>query len=122
VIRCAGRTAAIAAVVTRAGGVAAVVRSNRQEVAMRNARKNVSAHGSSTESREGSSSGYSPAQRDKSVPADEQIRMRAYELYLERGNGPGDEREDWLRAEREYRERSGDREQRGEIRAELSEP
>lgn len=35
---------------------------------------------------------------------DEQIRARAYELYLERGGGPSDEMEDWLRAEREYRE------------------
>jgi hypothetical protein len=35
---------------------------------------------------------------------EEQIRARAYELYLERGGGPSDEMEDWLRAEREYRE------------------
>ncbi|MDQ4079915.1 MAG: DUF2934 domain-containing protein [Gemmatimonadota bacterium] len=35
---------------------------------------------------------------------DEQIRARAYELYLERGGGPSDEMEDWLRAEREYHE------------------
>jgi len=30
-----------------------------------------------------------------------QIRQRAYELYLERGRTPGQENEDWLRAERE---------------------
>jgi hypothetical protein len=30
-----------------------------------------------------------------------QIRERAYELYLERGSTPGQENEDWLRAERE---------------------
>jgi len=29
------------------------------------------------------------------------IRQRAYELYLERGNAPGHENEDWLRAESE---------------------
>ena len=29
------------------------------------------------------------------------IRRRAYELYLERGERPGDALEDWLRAERE---------------------
>jgi hypothetical protein len=29
------------------------------------------------------------------------IRERAYQLYLERGNTPGHENEDWLRAERE---------------------
>jgi len=30
-----------------------------------------------------------------------QIRERAYELYQERGCAPGQENEDWLRAERE---------------------
>ena len=30
-----------------------------------------------------------------------QIRQRAYELYQERGCTPGQENEDWLRAERE---------------------
>ena len=39
-------------------------------------------------------------------PAEEEvIRARAYELYLERGDGSGDETDDWLRAEREYQER-----------------
>ena len=36
----------------------------------------------------------------------ELIRMRAYELYLERGAENGNDVEDWLRAEREYREGS----------------
>lgn len=40
---------------------------------------------------------------------EEQIRTRAYELYLGRAGAPGDEVEDWLRAEREYRDRSGER-------------
>ena len=31
----------------------------------------------------------------------EEIRNRAYEIYLQRGGQPGDELEDWLRAERE---------------------
>ena len=30
------------------------------------------------------------------------IRMRAYELYLERGADPDDPLEDWLQAEREF--------------------
>ncbi len=34
------------------------------------------------------------------------IRARAYELYLERGDGPGDDVSDWLQAEQEYRARS----------------
>jgi DUF2934 family protein len=31
----------------------------------------------------------------------EQIRLRAYEIYLERGEQPGGELDDWLQAERE---------------------
>lgn len=34
-------------------------------------------------------------------PKLEQIRMRAYEIYLERQGAPGNQIEDWLRAERE---------------------
>jgi Protein of unknown function (DUF2934) len=32
---------------------------------------------------------------------DEEIRTRAYEIYLQRGGQPGYELEDWLQAERE---------------------
>jgi hypothetical protein len=32
---------------------------------------------------------------------EEEIRARAYEIYLQRGGQPGDEVEDWLQAERE---------------------
>jgi hypothetical protein len=35
------------------------------------------------------------------IPSHEEIRHRAYELYLGRGDRPGDELDDWLRAERE---------------------
>jgi hypothetical protein len=34
-------------------------------------------------------------------PTQDQIRLRAYQLYLERGAHPGQELDDWLRAERE---------------------
>jgi hypothetical protein len=37
----------------------------------------------------------------------EEIRRRAYEIYLERGEQPGCDLDDWLRAEREL--------QRGEL-------
>jgi len=37
---------------------------------------------------------------------EEQIRRRAYELYLERGSTPGGESDDWLIAEREVRSRA----------------
>jgi hypothetical protein len=32
---------------------------------------------------------------------DKEIRRRAYEIYLERGEQPGSELDDWLQAERE---------------------
>ena len=33
---------------------------------------------------------------------DEDIRRRAYEIYLERGEEPGRDLDDWLQAEREF--------------------
>jgi hypothetical protein len=38
---------------------------------------------------------------NSSVDLADQIRVRAFELYKERGSTPGHENEDWLRAERE---------------------
>jgi hypothetical protein len=35
------------------------------------------------------------------APSRKEIRTRAYEIYLERDGRPGDEVDDWLRAERE---------------------
>jgi len=50
------------------------------------------------------------------VNLEEEIRRRAYELYLQRAatasNGNGDENQDWLIAEREIRSRHGSQEQR----------
>jgi hypothetical protein len=40
-----------------------------------------------------------------SAPSDEDIRMRAYQRYLERGGGHGLEFDDWLEAERELKPR-----------------
>ncbi len=37
----------------------------------------------------------------KSQPTQEQIAVRAYQLYLERGGTPGNELEDWIQAERQ---------------------
>ena len=37
---------------------------------------------------------------------DEDIRHRAYEIYLERGEQPGCELDDWLQAERELESRA----------------
>jgi Protein of unknown function (DUF2934) len=39
------------------------------------------------------------------INLEEEIRRRAYELYVERGSTPGNESEDWLTAEREVRSR-----------------
>lgn len=33
---------------------------------------------------------------------EQEIRLRAYEIYLARGSQSGDELEDWLQAEREF--------------------
>jgi len=38
---------------------------------------------------------------EESLPLEERIRQRAYELYILRGNESGSELEDWLQAEAE---------------------
>jgi hypothetical protein len=40
-----------------------------------------------------------------SGPNEEEIRMRAYQMYLERGASHGRDFDDWLRAEEELRRR-----------------
>ena len=42
----------------------------------------------------------------KSIPTHEEIALRAYEIYLERGATPGDALGDWTRAERELLEKN----------------
>ena len=42
-----------------------------------------------------------------SQPTQEEIALRAYQIYLERGGAPGDELEDWTRAERELLMKNG---------------
>ncbi len=37
----------------------------------------------------------------ETLPLEEQIRRRAYELYVQRGNQSGSELDDWLQAEEE---------------------
>ena len=37
----------------------------------------------------------------RNAPREDEIRRRAYDIYLERGGEPGREVEDWLQAERE---------------------
>lgn len=40
----------------------------------------------------------------KAQPSQDDIALRAYHIYLERGCTPGNQQEDWLRAERELTE------------------
>jgi Protein of unknown function (DUF2934) len=42
----------------------------------------------------------------ESLPLEERIRRRAYELYVERGNQSGSELDDWLQAEQEVKQAS----------------
>lgn len=42
----------------------------------------------------------------KTPPSHEEIALRAYEIYLERGGVAGDALEDWTRAERELLEKN----------------
>jgi hypothetical protein len=39
----------------------------------------------------------------ETLPLEERIRRRAYELYVQRGNQPGSDLDDWLQAEEEIR-------------------
>ena len=50
-------------------------------------------------------------------PSHEQIALRAYQIYLERGATPGYEMEDWTRAERELTEEQKKPQQRGKSSA-----
>lgn len=46
-----------------------------------------------------------PGEPDKAAaansPSPEEIRIRAHEIYMERGGEPGHDLDDWLKAERE---------------------
>jgi hypothetical protein len=44
-----------------------------------------------------------PSAPASAEPSDEDIRLRAYHRYLERGGGHGMDFEDWLEAERELK-------------------
>jgi hypothetical protein len=50
---------------------------------------------------------FDRAKAGVAAPTQEEIARRAYELYIERGQAPGNEREDWLEAEKELSERYG---------------
>jgi hypothetical protein len=51
--------------------------------------------------RESSSQTTQKLRTVKSQPTQEEIAVRAYQLYLKRGGTPGNELEDWIQAERQ---------------------
>lgn len=63
-------------------------------------------------SQPGSSPSLVTAARSEPLgPTDEQIRRRAYEIFLARNGGPGDALTDWVQAERELASRAGAKKQ-----------
>jgi hypothetical protein len=52
-----------------------------------------------------------------SQPTREDIALRAYQIYLERGCAPGNELEDWTRAERELMGTNGKPGRKASIRS-----
>ena len=46
----------------------------------------------------------SKTEQEQALPTREQIELRAYELYLERGGQDGQALEDWLMAENELKQ------------------
>ena len=53
------------------------------------------------------SSPESEPQTVSGEPAREEIELRAYQIYVERGGGHGQDVDDWLQAERELVEKYG---------------
>jgi hypothetical protein len=53
-----------------------------------------------------------PTTKLVALPLEEQIRARAYELYIDRGNQSGSETDDWLQAEEEI---SAEQEEKQEL-------
>jgi hypothetical protein len=47
--------------------------------------------------------GAAPGPLAPARPTDDQIRVRAYHRYLERGSGPGGDFDDWLEAEKDLK-------------------
>jgi hypothetical protein len=52
-----------------------------------------------------------------SQPTREEIALRAYQIYLERGGAPGNELDDWTRAERELLGMNGKPRRKASVRS-----
>jgi hypothetical protein len=55
----------------------------------------------------GSSPKVAKSRATRKSPGPEDIALRAYQIYLERGGAPGNPLDDWTRAERELLATSG---------------
>lgn len=60
-----------------------------------------------TKTRESSSPTEQKPRVVKNQPTQEEISLRAYQIYLERGGIPGYELEDWMEAERQLVDQNG---------------
>jgi hypothetical protein len=59
--------------------------------------------------RDPSTKAMTAVERSRGPVTEDQIRQRAYEIFLARGAAPGQDLEDWLRAERELQASQKDR-------------
>ncbi len=57
--------------------------------------------------RESSSPKLRKSRSVKTLPSQEEIALRAYHIFLERGGAPGNALDDWTRAERELLQKNG---------------
>ena len=57
--------------------------------------------------RNGSSPKVTKSRTIRKSPGPEDIALRAYQIYLERGGAPGNALDDWTRAERELLAQNG---------------
>jgi hypothetical protein len=61
--------------------------------------------------KDASTEAMTEAKQGRKSVTEDQIRRRAFEIFLARGAAPGQDLEDWLRAERELQASQKDRDQ-----------
>ena len=68
-----------------------------------------------TKTRESSSPTLEPTRVATNQPTREEIALRAYQIYLERGGMPGSEVEDWIEAEHQLAGVNGKATENGKV-------
>lgn len=58
--------------------------------------------------REANVTSSATSSKPQSHPSNDEIAVRAYELFIARGEAPGNDVDDWLQAERELLEKNRD--------------